>query len=62
MTSIYQNHIFFMIYRKLGPTGIKVSAIGYGNWVNSDSKEAQQLTTDCVRAAWDMGVNFFDTA
>ena len=30
-----------MIYRKLGPTGIKVSAIGYGNWVNSDSKEAQ---------------------
>ena len=51
-----------MIYRKLGPTGIKVSAIGYGNWVNSDSKEAQQLTTDCVKTAWDLGVNFFDTA
>ena len=51
-----------MIYRKLGPTGLKVSAISYGNWVNSDSKDAQKLTTDCVKTAWDQGVNFFDTA
>ena len=59
-------HIFIvvinMIYRKLGPTGIQVSVISYGNWVNSNSKEAQQLTTDCVKAAWDLGINFFDTA
>jgi len=51
-----------MIYRQLGPTGIKVSAISYGNWLNSNSQEAQQLTTDCVKAAWDAGINFFDTA
>jgi len=51
-----------MIYRKLGPTGIQVSVISYGNWVNSNSKEAQQLTNDCVKAAWDLGINFFDTA
>jgi aryl-alcohol dehydrogenase-like predicted oxidoreductase len=51
-----------MIYRYLGPTGIKVSAISYGNWLNSNPKEAQQLTIDCVKAAWDLGINFFDTA
>ena len=51
-----------MIYRKLGPTGIKVSAIGYGNWINSNSADSQQLTIDCVKAAWDVGINFFDTA
>ena len=51
-----------MIYRSLGPTGIKVSVIGYGNWVNSNSKEAQQLTNDCVKSAWDLGINYFDTA
>lgn len=51
-----------MIYRYLGSTGIKVSAISYGNWVNSNSQESQQLTTDCVKTAWDHGINFFDTA
>jgi len=51
-----------MIYRKLGPTGIQVSVISYGNWVNSNSKEAQDLTTACVKTAWDLGINFFDTA
>lgn len=51
-----------MIYRYLGPTGIKVSAISFGNWVNGHSKESQQLTIDCVKTAWDAGINFFDTA
>lgn len=51
-----------MIYRPLGPTGIKVSVISYGNWLNSNPKEAQQLTNDCVKVAWDQGINFYDTA
>lgn len=51
-----------MIYRQLGPTGIKISVIGYGNWINSDSEEAQQITNDCVKTAWEQGINFFDTA
>lgn len=51
-----------MLYRQFGPTGIKVSVIGYGNWLNSNSQEAQQLTIDCVKTAWDLGINFFDTA
>lgn len=51
-----------MEYRFLGPTGIKVSVISYGNWVNSNTEEAKQLTIDCVKKAWDLGINFFDTA
>ncbi len=51
-----------MEYRSLGPTGIKVSVISFGNWVNSNTQEAKQLTIDCVKKAWDLGINFFDTA
>jgi len=51
-----------MQYRLLGPTGIKVSVISYGNWVNSNSKEAEDFTIQCVKTAWDLGINFFDTA
>jgi hypothetical protein len=51
-----------MQYRFLGPTGIKVSVISFGNWVNSNSKDAQELTNKCVKQAWDLGINFFDTA
>ena len=51
-----------MEYRFLGPTGIKVSVVSYGNWVNSNSEQAKQNTIDCVKKAWDLGVNFFDTA
>jgi aryl-alcohol dehydrogenase-like predicted oxidoreductase len=54
--------LYHMQYRFLGPTGIKVSAISFGNWVNSNSKDAQDLTNTCVRQAWDLGINFFDTA
>lgn len=51
-----------MEYRNLGPTGIKVSVISYGNWVNSNSEESKNLTIECVQKAWDLGINFFDTA
>ena len=51
-----------MQYRFLGPTGIKVSVISYGNWLNSNSADSQKITTDCVKQAWDLGINFFDTA
>ena len=51
-----------MIYRQLGPTGIKISAIGYGNWVNAHTEDSQKITSDCVKTAWELGINFFDTA
>ncbi|KAL4469875.1 hypothetical protein ABPG72_011096 [Tetrahymena utriculariae] len=51
-----------MEYRLLGNTGLKVSAIGLGNWLNCDNPDWQQRTNEIVKAAWDLGINFFDTA
>lgn len=51
-----------MIYRYLGNSGLKVSVIGYGNWINSNNASAQAFTTECIKACYDAGINFFDTA
>ena len=61
-SDIIVNKYLSMQYRYLGPTGIKVSVISYGNWVNSSSQQAKDLTVRCVKQAWDLGINFFDTA
>ena len=51
-----------MEYRYLGKTGLKVSILSYGNYVNSHNKGAQQLTTESIRKCLEYGVNYFDTA
>jgi aryl-alcohol dehydrogenase-like predicted oxidoreductase len=48
-----------MEYRYLGPTGLKVSVVSWGNWVNNAS---DQLTVDSVKFCLEHGINFFDTA
>ena len=51
-----------MEFRYLGNSGLKVSAVSYGNWVTHGSQvEAEQATT-CVRAALEAGITTFDTA
>lgn len=51
-----------MEYRYLGRTGLKVSVLSYGNYVNSNDGGAQQLTTDSIKRCMEYGINFFDTA
>ncbi len=51
-----------MEYRFLGKTGLKVSVISYGNWLNSDTADLAERTNKLVKKAWDVGINFFDTA
>ena len=51
-----------MVYRYLGKTGLKVSVLSFGNWLNSDTKEDYELTRDCMKKCYEHGVNFFDTA
>jgi aryl-alcohol dehydrogenase-like predicted oxidoreductase len=51
-----------MEYRKLGSTNLKVSVISYGNWCNSEFPDQQERTNKMVKQAWDLGINFFDTA
>jgi len=48
-----------MEYRYLGPTGLKVSVVSWGNWINNAN---DQLTVDSVKFCLDHGINFFDTA
>src|SRR5258706_10867154 len=49
-----------MIYRTLGSTGVKVSAIGVGGWHLGLSKVDEDLAIRIVRSAIDRGINFLD--
>jgi aryl-alcohol dehydrogenase-like predicted oxidoreductase len=49
-----------MIYRELGSTGEKVSAIGLGGWHLSLKHVDEQLATRIVHAAIDRGITFMD--
>jgi aryl-alcohol dehydrogenase-like predicted oxidoreductase len=49
-------------YRKLGSSDLEVSEISLGSWLTySGGVEADQ-TAACTAAAFDAGINFFDTA
>ena len=49
-----------MIYRSLGSTGEKVSAIGLGGWHLGLKNVDEQLAIRIVRTAIDRGINFLD--
>jgi voltage-dependent potassium channel beta subunit len=51
-----------MEYRYLGNSGLKVSALSFGAWVTFGPQMNEDLASDCMHAAWDAGVNFFDNA
>lgn len=51
-----------MRYRSLGRSGLKVSEIALGNWVTHGGQVGDDAARDCVHAALDAGINFFDTA
>ena len=49
-----------MIYRTLGRTGERVSAIGVGGWHLSLKHVSEELSIRIVREAIDRGINFMD--
>lgn len=51
-----------MRYRKLGKWGIKLSVIGIGSYLTYGYKVDDETARQCIWAAYDAGVNFFDTA
>jgi voltage-dependent potassium channel beta subunit len=51
-----------MEYRRLGRAGIKVSALSFGSWVTYGNQMDTRLARECMAAAFDAGVNFFDNA
>ena len=46
----------------MGDSGLKVSAVSYGNWVTHGSQVEAEQATACVRAALEAGITTFDTA
>lgn len=51
-----------MPYRRLGRSGLKVSALSFGSWVSFGAQLDTGLARDCLAAAYEGGVNFFDNA
>jgi aryl-alcohol dehydrogenase-like predicted oxidoreductase len=49
-------------YRFLGSSGLQVSALSYGSWITFGTQIGEDVVFECVKAAYDSGVNFFDTA
>ena len=51
-----------MPYRHLGRSGLKVSVLSFGSWVTFGPQLAGQGAAECLDAAKQAGVNFFDNA
>ena len=51
-----------MPYRRLGRSGLKVSVLSFGSWVSFGTQLDTGMARDCLAAAHEAGVNFFDNA
>jgi voltage-dependent potassium channel beta subunit len=51
-----------MEYRRLGKAGLKLSALSLGAWLTYGGQVGERVARECMAAAYDAGVNFFDNA
>ena len=51
-----------MNYRRLGRAGVKVSEISLGSWLTYGGSVGRDTAIACVHRAYELGINFFDTA
>ncbi|MFC3800623.1 aldo/keto reductase family protein [Cohnella sp. GCM10012308] len=51
-----------MKYRKLGQTGLKVSEISFGSWMTYGHTVGQDTGAKLIDRAFELGINFIDTA
>jgi voltage-dependent potassium channel beta subunit len=51
-----------MPYRRLGRCGLQVSTLSFGSWVTFGNQLDTGLAKECLAAAFERGVNFFDNA
>lgn len=51
-----------MEYRHLGRSGLKVSEVSLGSWLTYGGSVADEAARACIRRAYELGVNLFDTA
>src|SRR3989442_8266593 len=51
-----------MQYRRLGRAGLRVSTIALGSWLTYGGSVAEEAAIQCIHKAYELGINFFDTA
>jgi voltage-dependent potassium channel beta subunit len=51
-----------MQYRRLGKSGLQLSALSFGSWVTFGAQVGDDTAEKCMKLAYDSGVNFFDNA
>ncbi|RXI96533.1 aldo/keto reductase [Anaerobacillus alkaliphilus] len=51
-----------MKYRRLGNTGLKVSEISLGSWLTYGKSVEENLAEQTIHKAYELGINFFDSA
>ena len=51
-----------MEYRRLGSSGLQLSALSFGSWVTFSKQVDQDVAYQLMTHAYDHGVNFFDNA
>jgi len=51
-----------MKYRRLGGSGLKVSEISLGSWLTYGGYVERENAVKSIKTAYDLGINFFDTA
>jgi voltage-dependent potassium channel beta subunit len=51
-----------MLYRRLGTSGLQVSALSFGAWVTFGQQIGDPVAEKLLHTAYDAGVNFFDNA
>jgi voltage-dependent potassium channel beta subunit len=51
-----------MEYRRMGRSGLKLSALSLGSWVTFSNQVDEDLAAACMAEAYKAGVNFFDNA
>jgi len=49
-------------YRRLGRAGLKLSELSFGAWVTFGNQVGDDVAFECMTAAYEAGVNFFDNA
>ncbi|MDG1262182.1 MAG: aldo/keto reductase, partial [Flavobacteriales bacterium] len=51
-----------MEYRRLGKSGLQVSALSFGSWITFGNQIEDGISDRLMDIAYDAGVNFFDNA
>ena len=51
-----------MKYRRLGASGVQVSEVCLGSWLTYGGATEDAMAETCVDRAYELGINFFDTA